>query len=198
MLDTTRLSLLVQAGGGAEAAWTRLAEIYQPFVYGWLRRHDVAHEDALDLAQDVLAVVAQELPFFQHSGRPGAFRRWLREVTCHRAKGFWRKSRRRSMAPGSDNTAVMLADLADEHSALSRRWDQEHDAYILGRLLAAVEPSLEPLTMRAFRRLVFDGQAADGVAAELGMSAGAVYSAKSRVLRALRQASAGLVDDDLT
>jgi RNA polymerase sigma-70 factor, ECF subfamily len=42
---------------------------------------------------------------------------------------------------------------------------------------------------------VLDGAAADAVAAELGMSVGAAYVAKSRVLARLRQEAAGLLDD---
>jgi len=164
--------------------------------YSRLRRRGVAHEDSLDLTQEVLAVMAQELPHFRHSGRPGAFRRWLREVTLHRAQGFWRKGRLRPSASGSNEMADWLTELADGHSDLSRRWERQHDQYILNHLMAKVEQSLEPLTIKAFRKVVFDGHAAETVAADLHLSVGAVYSAKSRVLRALRQASAGLVDHD--
>jgi RNA polymerase sigma-70 factor (ECF subfamily) len=195
-VNTTRLSLLCQAIEGGQLAWTKLVDIYQPFIYGWLRRHGVAHEDSLDLTQDVLAVMTQELPHFRHSGRTGAFRRWLREVTLHRAQGFWRKGRLRPAAGGSNEMAHWLTELADEHSDLSRRWEHQHDQYVLNHLMATVGQSLEAQTVTAFRRVVFDGQSAQTVAAELHMSVAAVYSAKSRVLRALRQASAGLVDPD--
>ena len=37
--------------------------------------------DADDLTQQVLTVVVRKLPAFRHSGRPGAFRAWLRAIT---------------------------------------------------------------------------------------------------------------------
>ena len=52
----------------------------------------------------------------------------------------------------------------------------------------------EPQTMEAFRRLALDRQTTATVTAELKMSAGAVYMAKSRVLQRLRQLAEGLVD----
>lgn len=53
--------------------------IYRPFIYGWLRRHSASHQDAEDLTQEVLTILVRELPGFSHSGRVGAFRRWLRD-----------------------------------------------------------------------------------------------------------------------
>jgi RNA polymerase sigma-70 factor (ECF subfamily) len=52
----------------------------------------------------------------------------------------------------------------------------------------------EPATVRAFRRVVLDGAPSALVAQELGISVGAVYVAKSRVLGRLREEAQGLVD----
>ena len=194
-MSSTRLSLLAEAGAGADQAWSRLVEMYRPLVYGWLRRHDVAHHDAEELTQDVLSVVFQELPTFSHSGRTGAFRHWLRQITVNRARGFWRAGRISRAAAGNSSFQSMVDQLADESSALSRVWDREHDQHILRELLRRMESEFTPATMQAFRRQVFDGASADEVAAELKMSVGAAYSAKSRVLRKLRQQAAGLVDE---
>ena len=52
----------------------------------------------------------------------------------------------------------------------------------------------EPATLAAFRRVVFDEVGAAQVAAELGISVGAVWLAKSRVLSRLRQEAEGFID----
>ena len=43
------------------------------------QRH-IRPSDVDDLVQEVLAVVLRELPQFEHNGRTGAFRRWLRTI----------------------------------------------------------------------------------------------------------------------
>jgi DNA-directed RNA polymerase specialized sigma24 family protein len=60
-----------------------------------------------------------------------------------------------------------------------------------------VESELEPTTCAAFRLVTLEDVPAEQAALQLGISVGAVYSAKSRVLRKLRQAAEGLVDDEL-
>ena len=90
---------------------------------------------------------------------------------------------------------VVLRELEDPHSELSRRWEREHDEYVLRRLLELMEGEFEPKTLQAFRRQVLDGIAADQVAAELEMSVGAAYVAKSRVLARLRKEAEGILDE---
>lgn len=194
-MESTRLSLLTQACSGSEHAWGEMVELYQPLVYGWLRRQDVAHHDAEELTQDVLSVVVKELPEFSHSGNEGAFRSWVRQITVNRARGFWRAGKIRPSATGETKFLKMVEQLADDASTLSQRWDREHDQHVLRECLRRIEAEFSVATLTAFRRQVFDGTPADHVAAELSITRGAAYSAKARVLRKLRQLAAGLVDD---
>jgi RNA polymerase sigma-70 factor (ECF subfamily) len=166
-------------------------------LYGWLRRQDVPHDDAQELTQDVLAVIARELPGFAHQGRVGGFRRWLREITVHRALGFLRARGVRAVARGGSTFFEQLQQLESPESSLSHQWDREFDQHVLRDLLARMESEFEPLTLRAFRLLALEGVAPEEVAGQLGISVGAAYSAKSRVLRRLRREAAGLVDDSL-
>jgi RNA polymerase sigma-70 factor (ECF subfamily) len=175
-------------------SWQRLVDLYTPLVQVWLGRHGLAREDVEDLTQDVLATLVRELPHFEHSGRAGAFRCWLRTVTANRLRGFWRARRLRPRATGDSDFLQMLDQLADPDSGLGRLWDQEHDRHVARRLAALIEPEFEPNTWKAFRRVVVEGERAAVAAAELGVSVNAVLLAKSRVLRRLRQEMQGLTD----
>jgi RNA polymerase sigma factor (sigma-70 family) len=178
---------------GDEAAWERFLVIYKPLIHGWLRRFDLAGADADDLAQDVLMAVVKDLPEFQHAGQKGAFRGWLRVVTLNRLRGHWRRLQTQRRAAGSQ-VAEMLDQLQDPASELCRRWDQEHDRFVTQRLLEIIQPEFQATTWQAFRRLVLEDAAPAQVAQELGLSSNAVWSAKSRVLRRLRQEAQGLVE----
>lgn len=175
-------------------AWERLVAIYEPLLHGWLRRQNVQHADAEDLAQGVLSAVAAEIQGFQHNGRTGAFRSWLRAMLVNRLRAFRRAQRVRSTCqPDSDLIARLADALDDPASDLARRWDDDHDRFVARRLLDRVESEFQPTTWRAFCRVAVDGADPDPVAAELGISVASVYAAKSRVLRRLREEADGLL-----
>ena len=193
-MNETSLSLLERACGDArDEAWQELATIYTPLLRSWLFRLGVQEADTDDLIQDVLIVVSRELPRFEHTGRKGAFRSWLRTILVHRVRDFWRARKYRPAATGGSSWAEQLEQLADESSSASREWNLEHDRHVMSRLLERVRPRFEPKTWDAFHRQMFGGQRPDVVAADLGMSLSSVYVARNRVLKALRREAAGLI-----
>jgi RNA polymerase sigma factor (sigma-70 family) len=194
-MTTTSATLLERLRDRADKeAWQRLVDLYTPLLAGWLRRHTLQDADVDDLVQEVLATVAREAPRFQHSGRPGAFRHWLRTILANRLREFWRERRLRPTATGDSDVAGMLDQLEDPDSSISHLWDQEHDQHIARRLLAMIEPQFAPSTWQAFRRVVLEGARPDSVAAEMGLTVNAIFIAKSRVLQRLRAESRGLLD----
>jgi RNA polymerase sigma-70 factor (ECF subfamily) len=191
----TSLSLLEKLRRSDDReAWERLVALYTPLLRRWLRELELQDADADDLVQEILATIAREAPAFQHNQRPGAFRAWLRQTLVHRVQNFWRARQHRPIATGASSVLERLKELADDASQASRVWDEQHDRQALGRLLDQVRGRFQPKTWDAFHRQIFGGQRADQVAAELGMSLSSVYVARSRVLTALRQEAAGLID----
>lgn len=194
-MSTTPVSLLERLRHQPDrASWDQFLRLYTPFIRGWLARHQVPLADVDDLVQDVLTVVVQEIPHFQHDGRTGAFRCWLRLVIVHRVRSLWRARHGEAQGSGDSDVLRMLDQLEDPDSPLSRHWDREHDQYLAGRLLQVVENDFEPTTWQAFRRLALEDAPAAEVARDLGMTVNAVLQARSRVLRRLRQEVKGLID----
>jgi RNA polymerase sigma-70 factor (ECF subfamily) len=183
------------ATGPTPGSWQRFADLYSPYLYGWLRRHAVAHQDAEDIAQDTLQVVAEELSRFRHNGRRGAFRHWLRAILANRLRAFRRYRKVRSGIRADTDLLHQLAGrLEDPKSNLAAAWDQEHDHYVARRLLDAVQVEFQTNPWRAFHRVALEAADPEAVAAELGMSVDAVYAAKSRVIRRLRQEAGHFLD----
>jgi RNA polymerase sigma-70 factor (ECF subfamily) len=191
MADTPHSLLERLRSQPAAQEWQRFVDLYTPLIRTWLRRQGLLDQDTDDLVQEVLGAVVRDLPRFEHSQRKGAFRSWLRTITVHRLKNFWRSERTR---PATGGVLEALDQLEDPHSELARLWDQEHDRYVSQRLLELLAPEFEPKTWQAFRRVVLDGEKPAVVAGELGMSVNAVYIAQSRVLARLREEGQGLIE----
>ena len=141
-----------------EATWRRLDDLYRPLIRRWLLRDPMLRDESEDLVQEVMEVLVRELPCFQRH-RTGSFRRWLREITVHRLLAHQRARRNRPRVFGAVPQESPLAQLADPHSELSRLWEEEHDRFVLRRLLDLIGPLFDPTTLAAFRRMAFEGAA---------------------------------------
>jgi RNA polymerase sigma-70 factor (ECF subfamily) len=194
-MPETSHTLLERLRGGADAAsWQRMTDLYTPVLRVWLRRHLLQDADCEDLIQEMLLQVLREVPRFEHNGRTGAFRCWLRLLLVNRVRALRRLWPVTPTATGDSAFRERLDRLEDPASDLSRRWDEEHDRAVVRRLLDMIRADFEPATWEAFRRLTVDGRPAAAVAAELGVSRNAVYLAKARVMARLQQELGGLVD----
>lgn len=190
-MNLTPLSLLERLRRGPdEPSWRRFLDLYMPFIRRWLDRQDLPASDLDDIVQEVCMAIARDLERFDHAGRPGAFRLWVRTIALNRLRGYWRAKQGAHVARDGHD----LDAFADPDDELSLRWDREHDLFLVGRLMAMIEPEFAQATWRAFRRQAIDGVSANRVAEELGTSVNAVLLAKSRVLRRLRQEGQGLID----
>ena len=189
----TSTSLLRRLVAGEPEAWARLNTLYTPLLHAWLRPRGLQPADVDDLTQAALAVVLRRLPDFRHNGRKGAFRTWLRGILLNRLRDF-RRQPSPALVQEGDDSERRLDNLADDQSELSRQWDREHDQNVVNRLLHLIAADFEPRTWQAFRAFVMDGHPAATVAAELRMSVGAVWSAKSHVLKRLRHEAREMLD----
>jgi RNA polymerase sigma-70 factor (ECF subfamily) len=188
----TLLDLLRQ--GGAPEAWGRLIALYTPFIRGWLRRRGLSHADAADLTQDVMVTLVRELPRFEHNGRTGAFRHWLRQVTRNRLLHHLRTQAARPVVAGDGGFDRLLDQLRDGHGEVGRQWEQEHAAYVVGRAWEVVGPGLPRREQQAFVRVIWGQAAVAEVARELGVRPNLVSVWKCRILGRLRREIGDLLD----
>jgi len=196
MMVETSLTLLGRLQRQPDpASWQRLVDIYAPLIGRWLTRSPLQCADHEDIIQEVLKIIVQKLPDFERR-REGSFRAWLRVVTANCLQAHWRSEKYRPVATGDSEFLQKLQELEDPQSALARAWETEHDLHVVRRLLELIEPQFEPNTLQAFRKVVMEGTKPAEVATALGISVNAVFLAKSKILRRLREEAKGLIADE--
>jgi RNA polymerase sigma-70 factor (ECF subfamily) len=184
----TPVSLLERLRRPAEhAAWARFVRLYTPLLFYWARRSGCPEADAADLVQEVFALLVRKLPEFSYDPARG-FRPWLRTV----AHNCWRNLHRRARLPLAAD-APDLDELAAPEPA-DPFWETEYRRHLVRRALELMQAEFQANTWKACWLCVVAGRPPAAVAAELGMSVGAVYMARSRVLSRLRRELAGLLD----
>jgi RNA polymerase sigma-70 factor (ECF subfamily) len=179
---TTSIRLLERLRQPGDAdAWGRFVDLYTPLLYQWSRRLGLQDADAADLVQDVFVQLVRKLPEFEYTPG-GSFRGWLHTLLVNR----WRDWPRRPVVG-----AVPEPSAADPAEALC---EAEYHDYLVGRALRLMQADFQETTWKACWECAGKGRPAAEVAAELGLSEAAVYSAQARVLRRLRQELEGLLE----
>jgi RNA polymerase sigma-70 factor (ECF subfamily) len=187
--STTPVSLLIRLSQPSdEEAWRRFAALYSPLLFYWLQRLGCPTSDASDLVQDVLIEVFRNIDRYRKE--PGKrFRGWLWTVTRNK----WRERLRRDS--GSPRAGIEFdGEVADPRSDLDDWIDANYQKYVIDRALRLMKNDFEETTWQACWDHVVEGRDPSEVAQALGMTVNAVYLAKSRVLRRLRQELEGLLD----
>ncbi len=192
---STSRSLLDRVRADDAAAWDRLVRLYAPLVFYWCRRWGLQDEDAADIFQEVFLAVATHIGSFRKE-RPGdTFRGWLRTITSNKVLDLFRRRRRDPAGVGGseaqDCLAIVPAPLHPEEASAA---DVQAERGLFYRALDFVRGEFEPKTWQAFWLTAVENRSAKDVAADLGMSPGAVRVAKSRVLHRLREELGDLME----
>jgi RNA polymerase sigma-70 factor (ECF subfamily) len=187
---TTRASLLVRLRDrGDAAAWREFVSLYAPVVYAYARRRQVQDADAADLTQEVLRNVMNAARKLEYDPARGSFRAWLFTVTRNKLIDLRERQRRGRGAGGTSAAERIEQQPAPDDEAV---WDEEFRRRLFSAAAEQVRGEFEPSTWRAFWLTAVEDKKPADAAAELGMSVGAVYVAKSRVQASLRQRVAEL------
>lgn len=197
-MQTTSLSLLERVRQQATSdsgnvrrdneAWNRFVRLYTPFLYHCGMRIGLAETDAADSVQDVFILLLDKLPTFQYS-QGGSFRAWLRTVTENKCRERFRK--RREVASGGSDPGM---DNLPGTASVSQIFDAEHNKHVVSQALRLMQSEFEPTTWQACWQTTVEDRPAAAVAAELGITVNAVYVARSRVLRRLRDELRDLIE----
>ena len=188
MMDgpVTRPSLLVRLSNAADTeAWSQFVRLYVPLVHGLARRRGLQEADADDLTQEVFQKVSVAVGKLHYDARRGSFRSWLFTVSCRCLHDFLQRRARQCRGTGSSGVQALLEEEPAPPSAEEDAWDREYQQRVFEWAAREVRPHIKPTTWEAFWQLAVEGRSGEEVAQALGMSVGAVYVAKSRVLARL-------------
>lgn len=182
----TRASLLVQIRDGSNAAaWQEFINLYGPVVYGFARKRGLQDADAADVMQDVLRSVSGAIARLDYDRGQGTFRGWLFTITRNKVFNFLSARRNRPQGSGDSTTNRMLDSHPDQNDG-SDVWETEYQRRLTALAMDRVKGEFQESTWRAFWLTAVEGVAAAEVTRQVGLSPGAIYVAKSRVLARLK------------
>ncbi len=168
-----------------QVAWAEFVDRYGPMIYDWCRRWHLQEVDAQDVTQEVLLRLAQLMRSFAYDPA-SSFRGWLRTLARHALSNFAARRKRSPVAHGGCRVDDLL-DSAAAHTDLEQRLDEAFDRELLEQASVRVRRRVVLRTWEAFRLLALEGWPGARAAEHLHMKVAAVFVARSKVQRLLRE-----------
>ncbi len=183
----TRESLLLRIRDSQDReAWQEFVSIYRPLIYRVGRRHGLQDADAQNLAQEVLQKVERKADDWLPGQAQGSFRRWLATVSRNAAIDAIRRVSP-DAARGGTSVREVLQGVAVECDATESAFRLELERQAFRWAARRIRDEFTEPTWIAFWETMVEGQPCADVAARLGRSIGAIYTARSRVMQRLKE-----------
>ena len=191
--NSTSLTLLEKVRRKETDAWERLMSLYTPLVLHWCRLARLQYADAEEVKQAVFAAVWQGFPTFSRDHENPTFRGWLRVITRNAIVDHIPATGTVG-AGGSSAQELLTAFPATSETDEMDEESLSREKYVLyRRAIELMELSFEPMTLKAFW-MGLAGRTGKEIATELGISPNAAFTAKSRVLKRLRDEFGDVLD----
>lgn len=197
MLTRTTTKLIEDLRNPENAeAWTGFDARYRPILFGFARRLGFSADDAAEIAQQTLVEFVRSHREGRYQRGQGRLSAWLIGI----ARNIASNARRRQGVQRVDGAASIEAIADDE--TLTRAWNEERERSIFDEAISILRSTsrADPHTLHAFELFALRAVPATEVAAQTGLSVEAVYVAKNRMTRRLRdivtELSAAYGEDD--
>jgi len=191
--SSTRVTLLERLrGGDAEMAWDEFFQRYWRLIYVAASRRGCSRHTAEEIVQDVMLRVFETRDVFRYDPARGRFRDWLGTLVRNAVAQRRRQPSERIRAQGGDGRGLVepTADGAEPDAA----WEAAFEEAVLAALLGAVRREVAPETYQAFELTTLGQLSGAEVARLTGLTRNAVYLARKRVLRRLKEMGASYRD----
>lgn len=196
MSADTRVSLLVRIkDSGDEQAWEEFNKVYQPLLFGYFMKHNLQPADAEDLSQDVMRTIIKNIENFEYDPKKGSFRAWLKAVSRNKAINFLKHSGRKSQGSGRTTIIQFVENQPSEETEEDFEWDKEYRKRLFEWASEFVKKEVSTQTWQAFWMSSIEEKSGEEISETLGLSPGAVYSAKCRVLARLKKRIEYIADE---
>jgi len=191
MLDwkttTTLLAGLEEASN--DDAWNGFLERFRPPVRAFLLGRGVAPDEAEDLVQEVLLNFVELYRERRYDRDRGRLSGWLFGIAHNHALRSHERGRRY-------REKLDELTIAEQEPEMWDLWRRHWQDFVLRESLRRVRAESSARSFAAFEATVLKGRSPEEAASELGVDVKAIYNARHRVLRRMRELRAEIEGAD--
>ncbi|MFK7768046.1 MAG: RNA polymerase sigma factor [Mariniblastus sp.] len=201
---TTNVELIQRLSNREDQeAWNEFVQIYEPMLMRTASKLGLNRTDSVDAVQEVFIHLGKAIlswkPIEENAaGERGSFRGWLVRVARNQMiKLIERSNVLKSESTGSaasDLLATEMGAQTDDETYFNIEFRRQVFLYVVQK----IRKCFKEKTWQAFWLTYIDQRQPQEVAQELGVSLGAVYISRSRVMSRLQSEIKVLVNDEWT
>ena len=193
---TTRDTLLVKlASEKYEDAWFEFTQVYEPVIYRFARKRGTQHDDAIELTQRVMFAVMRKAKDWSKSEPPDHFRSWLKRIANNSLINMVKRESKHRGFGGERQSAHVDEDgklspwQRSDGESEAQTWAIEEHRAIMRQAIRNIKPEFSADSWNAFEETLLNGRTVEATARFLGKTPGAIYAARSRIIRRLTSES---------
>lgn len=191
----TRQSLLIRLRNPRDdQAWTEFAAVYEPVIYHLANQRGLQDADAREVVQEVLMSVTKAIDRFD-ANIEGTFRGWLSRITRNATIDHLRRRSKYDQSLGMTQIQSLMEQCADSDTELAEAFDLERRQQLFRWAAKEVRLKTGEKNWMAFWKSSVEGHSISATADELAISEGAVYVARCRILKRIRELVHERLDD---
>ncbi len=188
----TRISLILRLACAEDVqAWQEFSELYAPILFRLAKRKGLQAADAEDVTQDILFAFARASERFRPDASRAQFRTWLCSIARNLIADFFAGRAKRPVSQSLNES--WLHSIADgihgschDSDEFDSAFGLEHRRAIFSLAARRIQSRVSESSWLAFHSTAVLQISAEQVARELGLSPGAVYVSRCRILKMLR------------
>lgn len=173
---------------GNQEVWRKFVERYRPTIIASARRFGFSESDAQDAAQQAVVAFCTAYQEGKYDREKGRLRHWLFGIAKNQMRNLYKKdSRRKEMQIANDSGETDFFARLDNGNEFEEIWEDEWRTSVLRQCLEEVRREFDEKSIQAFELFAWKGKPAQEVADELDMTANAVFIAKHRIMKRIRE-----------
>jgi len=193
----TRTSLIGRLNNwDDQESWKDFFETYWKMLYSVARRAGLNETEAQDVVQEAIVSVARQMPNFRYDPSIGSFKSWLMLIIRRRIIDFLRKHgqdlKRRQASPeataesaGATDFMARVPDPAGDQ--INAIYEEEWEQQIFQAAMERVKREVAYEQFQMFDCYAIKGWPVEDVAKSLNATVSAVYNAKYRISKLIKE-----------
>jgi RNA polymerase sigma-70 factor (ECF subfamily) len=170
-----------------QTVWNQFVQRYRPMIVSYAQRLGLNKTDAEDAAQQTLVAFCTAYVEGKYHREQGRLRTWLFGIAKRQIWNLRRRGRGREVQIVDNPSETDFFDRKAEDDQQEKIWDEEWRNAVLRQCLSEVRNDFDEKSLQAFELFAHQGWPAARVAEHLDITSNAVFIAKHRIMKRIRE-----------